>query len=323
MASYVLFGGTGFIGTHLARNFTEKDPNVRVFLCDIRPMKGEQIDNVEYVECDVRKSINDPKLLKLKPDWIFNLAAVHREPGHKAIEYFETNIPGAENVNEYAEKTGCNKIYFTSSIAVYGPCHSSTNEQKLPQPITPYGGSKYPAELIHIKWQEKQKNRRLIISRPGVVYGPGDPGNIMRMIKAIDKGYFFFPGSKNIYKSYAYIYGFIESIEFTMAQQEKLILYNYVEHPTETIGQIAEIVKNFLHRKTPIISLSKRLLVPVSWLMQAFFGKKNPIHPIRVKKASLPTHIVPQYLIDNNFNFKYDFKASLEHWKSVKPDDFA
>lgn len=319
---YVIFGGTGFVGIHLTKILLEKNQKAKIYLCDLNPLNDDLGDNVIFVLQDVRVPINNPILDSINPFWIFNFAAIHREPGHEAIEYFETNILGAKNVCEYAEKVGCKNLFFTSSIAVYGPCLTPTDESKLPQPITPYGGSKYPAELIHQNWLVKNSERRLIITRPGVIYGPGDPGNIMRMIKGIDKGYFFFPGRKDIHKSYAYIYGFLDSIFFTMNKPDSLIIYNYVESPTETIGEIAEISKKFLGRKTPIMSLPQWFLSPVAKLMQLFLGSKNPIHPVRVKKASLPTNITPQYLIDNNFEFKYSFGNSLIHWKEIKPDDF-
>ena len=54
----------------------------------------------------------------------------------------------------------------------------------------------------------------------------------------------------------------------------------------------------------------------------SIIGKKSDIHPVRVKKAGFPTNIRPQYLIDNNFEFKYDFKNALKHWKSFEPNDF-
>ena len=76
----------------------------------------EKIDNVEYVRIDVRKPIS----LNFTPtpdDIIFNLAAVHRTPGHQDEEYFETNIRGAENVTAFAEQYGINKIVFIGSIA--------------------------------------------------------------------------------------------------------------------------------------------------------------------------------------------------------------
>jgi len=40
---------------------------------------------------------------------------------------------------------------------------------------------------------------------------PGDPGNILRMIRAIKRGYFIFPGSRTVRKSYGYIEGLLDS----------------------------------------------------------------------------------------------------------------
>jgi nucleoside-diphosphate-sugar epimerase len=218
---------------------------------------------------------------------------------------------------------GCGKIFFTSSIAVYGPCLVPTDESKLPNPITPYGGSKYPAELIHQIWLNKNLSaRKLIIARPGVIFGPGDPGNILRMIKAIKKGYFVFPGSPKICKSYAYIFGFIDSIKFTMNRPEILMTYNYVETPTQSIEDIAKIIKLILKSKAPIISIPSKVLMPIAKLIQFFKRTNNPIHPIRVKKASTPTHILPQQLVNWNFEFKYDFQKAVDHWMQSSPEDF-
>jgi len=322
MATYVIFGGAGFVGQHLQDFLLQIDPANRIYIADIHtPEKLKNQKNVVFYRIDVREPI--PKELKsIQPDWIFNFAAIHREPGHQAHEYFETNLKGAENICHYAEDVGCNNIYFTSSISVYGPVNQPTDESALPQPITPYGGSKYPAELIHQNWLNKSNDRRLIICRPGVIYGPGDPGNILRMIKAVKKGYFFFPGSRNIHKSYAYIYGLLDSIEFTMNRSEPLITYNYVENPTETIDELAKHIKYFLNKKSPIFSLPTSILVPAAYLLNLILSNKNPIHPVRVIKAGRPTHIVPQTLLDMGFNFSFDFYNSLTHWESISPGDF-
>lgn len=317
----VIFGGAGFIGTHLAKHFLLTGRFQHVHLADIRPSPLESSPGITYSRTDVRQSIG-VDLIPERPDWIFNLAAVHREPGHEPFEYFETNLAGAENVCSYAETTGCSNIYFTSSISVYGPAMEPTSEASSIRPTTPYGSSKYPAELIHESWRQAGRNRRLIISRPGVVYGPGDPGNIMRMIRAIRKGYFAFPGSPRIYKSYAYIYGLLDSVDFVMDRADPKIVYNYVETPTQPLNEVVHSVKKFLDRRAIVLPMPLWFLMPVSKLVQGIFGENNPIHPVRVRKAATPTHIVPQTLLSMGFRFKYDFLASLDHWREVAPEDF-
>src|SRR5690242_12141637 len=204
MASCLIVGGSGFIGTHLARHFLNTKRFSQIDILDIRPSALSAQPGVRQHTGDVRKPFAIDMMQR--PEWIFNLAAVHREPGHQLHEYFDTNIAGARNVCNYAEAVGCNNIFFTSSISVYGPTNGPVSEAAAIRPNSPYGASKYPAELVHEGWQRAGTDRRLIICRPGVVYGPGDPGNVLRMIRAIKRGYFALPGHAQIRKSYGYIY---------------------------------------------------------------------------------------------------------------------
>ena len=321
MRSCVIFGGAGFIGTHLARHLLATGRFERVYIADIRPSPLDGESGIVTSVTDVRQSI-PVDLVTEAPEWIFNFAAIHREPGHRAEEFFDTNLAGAANVCRFAEATACNNIYFTSSISVYGPTSGPTPETARICPTTPYGGSKYPAEVMHQGWQQCGAGRRLVIVRPGVVYGPGDPGNILRMIRAIKRGYFAFPGSKDIRKSYAYIYGMIDSIDFVMARGEPVIVYNYVESPTEPLGALANITKKFLGSSAPVFAIPMPLLKAAASGAQAVFGSRNPIHPVRVRKAAMSTHIVPQWLADAGFTFRYPFDRSLEHWRGITPADF-
>lgn len=319
--SIVIFGGAGYIGTHLAQYALKTGLAKKVIIADIKASPLDGMPGISYHNIDVRNPI-PLSIADGSPTWIFNFAAIHREPGHEAHEYFETNLNGANNVCAFASGVNCKNIYFTSSISVYGPTSGPTDEGSPICPISPYGASKYPAELIHQKWLAEGTDRRLIIVRPGVVYGPEDPGNIGRMVKAIQKGYFAFPGSMNVYKSYAYVYGLLDSIKFTIDSGERLITYNYVETPTETLGAIAHAVKRFVGSKGPILSLPTSVLLPAAHVVQALAGSRNPVHPVRVRKASMSTHIIPGTLKRMGFPFKYTFASSLEHWRSVAPHDF-
>jgi hypothetical protein len=55
---------------------------------------------------------------------------------------------------------------------------------------------------------------------------PGDPENILRMIRAVKRGYFVFPGSRDQRKSYGYIEGLLDSFEFAKGRSEPVLLYN-------------------------------------------------------------------------------------------------
>lgn len=325
-----IFGGSGYIGRNLLSSLLQEADFDKIYICDINPLIGFdeyiQQGKVVYKKIDVRQPINlTLEKINQESSWIFNFAAVHREPGHGYQEYFNTNIPGAENISEYARKTGIKNIFFTSSIAPYGRSLYERTEKSPLYPETAYGISKALAERIHQQWLAEDKDRRLIIVRPSVIFGPKDPGNVYRMIRALQKGSFILPDGGNVIKAYGYVSGLVESMLFTMEKADSLIIYNYAENPVVPLKGMVNIVKKELGFKKPTISLPVSFLAVMAFFIQKIFnliGKKPDIHPVRVRKAGFPTNIKPQYLIDNGFEFKYDFKNALKHWKTVSPEDF-
>jgi GlcNAc-P-P-Und epimerase len=171
MKTVVLFGGTGFIGTHLAQHLLGADLAEQVVLVDLNEPRrmvctqglqsALQSGRAVFVKHDVRRPV-PLGLLPDRADLIFNLAAVHREPGHERHEYFETNLPGAENVCAYAGSIGCKTLVFTSSISPYGPSEEKKSEATPPAPETAYGESKLAAEKIHLEWQAALPERKLL-----------------------------------------------------------------------------------------------------------------------------------------------------------------
>lgn len=323
----IIFGGSGYIGSKMLSVFLKDNIFSEYIICDIKKLQGfDNEKNVSFNLIDIREPIElEIANCDKNKSWIFNFAAIHREPGHEYEEYFDTNIPGATNINDFAEATGIQNIFFTSSIAPYGRSYEQRSEGSSLYPETAYGISKGFAELNHQNWLREDDNRRLIIVRPSVIYGPKDPGNVYRMIKSLKKGTFILPNGGNIIKGYGYVYGLIESILFTINKKDRFIVYNYAENPIVPLKDMVTIAKDELGYRKPTLKLPIFSLIILSSILQVvskILGKKNDIHPVRVKKASFPTNIKPQYLIDNNFTFKYDFKSSLKHWRKKSPDDF-
>jgi nucleoside-diphosphate-sugar epimerase len=313
-------GGCGYIGFNWANRLSARKCFDRIVLADIRSPAHPLPAGCEFINCDVRQPL---ACGDLKPEWLFNFAAVHREPGHAREEYFDTNLAGAKNACAFAETTGCRNILFTSSIAVYGTFDQPKAETCPTYPNSPYGISKLCAELIHEGWRRADQDRRLYVCRPGVIYGPGDPGNILRMIRAIRRGYFIFPGSRDLRKSYGYIEGLLDSFEFVMASNENPLTYNYVERETESLGNLVQIVQARFKKKIPALTAPLPLLAAVASTAQFLTGGRSPVHPVRVRKSASSTHVIPEALIKRGFPFRYDFTASLDDWAKKSPADFS
>ena len=325
MRNYIIFGGSGFIGTHLIHllknEVVKKDD--KIYDIDI-VMPGEEgavpgivekITGVEYVRFDIRKPI-EFNFDSTNEDIIFNLAAVHRTPGHKDEEYFETNIRGAENVTAFAEEYGIQKILFTSSIAPYGADEALKKETTLPTPNTPYGISKLVAEKIHEKWVEKDSKRELIILRPGVVYGKGEHGNFTRLYWGIRKRYFFYTGRKDTIKASIYVKELVGFMKYLMVDHPESgsTIFNCTFEPAYRIDQICKAMMKATNMKRHIILVPSWMLITAAKILGPLGGKKIGIHPSRVKKLMVSTNISGKKMAQTNYNFHYTLEGSIRDW---------
>ena len=313
--NHIIFGGSGFIGTHLKRYIVETlSLSDKVYSFDLKRKVSEDFEIL-----DVRKNI-DINLANVSDSVIYNLAAVHTTPGHADHEYFEANIFGAQNVCDFARKNNIQTIVFTSSIAPYGASEDYKTEETLPMPNTPYGISKLTAEYIHKLWQaEDPENRKLVIVRPGVVFGKQEGGNFTRLYNSLKKGFFFYPGRKDTIKASVYVKD-VARILYEAGQSEKPghITYNLTYFPAPTIEEICITMAKATHTQAP------KVLVP-GWALKsaagsAYFGARvlgkniSGIHPDRVKKLMISTNISGEKLSLSPYKLQFSLQEALEDW---------
>ncbi len=323
--NYIIFGGSGFIGTHLIKLLKAEciKPEDKIYDLDI-VMPGEEgvvpgiveeIEGVNYIRLDVRKPIE----FEFEPtadDIIFNLAAVHRTPGHPDYAYFETNILGAENVTEFASKHNINKILFTSSIAPYGAAEELKTEETIPTPNTPYGISKLTAEKIHMIWQAKDNDRELTIVRPGIVYGKGEHGNMTRLYWGQRKRYFMYTGRKDTIKACIYVKELVRFFKYRMIDNDfkGVDIYNCTFEPAYTIEQICNTMQKATGMKRRIPLIPGGFLMTVARIVGPIGGRKIGIHPARVKKLMVSTNICGKKLAASGYKFHYTLEESFRDW---------
>ncbi|WP_333854517.1 NAD-dependent epimerase/dehydratase family protein [Epilithonimonas sp.] len=311
--NYFIFGGSGFIGTHLVNLLKEKYPDGNIYNLDIR--ENNHDGKSKYINCDVKQPIN-LNIVVDQNDIIFNFAAVHTTPGHPNHEYFETNIYGAENVTAFAEKFGIKKILFTSSIAPYGASEEMKSEETLPTPNTPYGISKLVAEKIHMIWQaKKDTERQLTIVRPGVVFGKGENGNFTRLYWGIKKHRFFYPGRKDTIKASIYVKELVNFMLYRIEMDRSDVeIYNCTYEPAFTIEEISDAMMKATDMKRTIYKIPGGVLKFAAGIIGALGGKSFGIHPDRVKKLMISTNISGKKLKESDYQFQYSFEEALKDW---------
>lgn len=339
MKSIVIFGGTGFIGTHLAQTLLSSNAAETIYLIDIQePLNqpyAEQLHaglcsgRVVYVPHDVRNPV-PCGLLPKDTGLIFNLAAVHREPGHRACEYFETNLLGAENVCSWAAEIGCKKIVFTSSISPYGPCEDEKTEASLTVPETPYGSSKLAAEKIHMMWQSGGEGRQLLVLRPGVVFGPGEGGNVTRLVRSLTKGYFVYMGNRETVKAAGYVKELCQVALFGLETLQEAgapsLILNFTMDPAPTVQQMVESILQVTGRTYTPFNMPRWLLLALSYPIAAVgsaLGLEVPINPVRVRKLFRSNNVAAAQLRQLNYKYAYSLEGAFRDWMNDCPEDFS
>ncbi|MCK0104301.1 NAD-dependent epimerase/dehydratase family protein [Pseudohalocynthiibacter sp. F2068] len=173
MANYLITGGAGFIGSHLACSLREAGHAISV----LDNFSTGQTSNIgpdtKIIEGNIT---NRPLLQKLvkQVDGVFHLAAISSVQRYVTdwSHSTETNLGGTLTVFEAAAAAQIPVVY-ASSAAVYGAADNLPLSENIPpQPISGYGIDKYACEL-HASAMAEALGLISVGLRFFNVYGPG------------------------------------------------------------------------------------------------------------------------------------------------------
>ena len=310
----VIFGGSGFLGSHLCAFLTAKE--FQVVIADLRrPLVTEQ--SVQYQYCDVREpiTIGDEAV----PEVVFNLAAVHRTPGHQPHEYYETNVLGALHVAEWCATRNVRTLVFTSSISVYGPNGNRREESSSLAPVSAYGRSKALAEQVNLSWARQGDDRRSIIVRPAVIFGDGEHGNFTRLALALRRGHFVLPAGEEVVKSAIYVRDVVRAMAFLVEHStERETLANAAFPTGYTLGDICSAFSDVAGYPPPLVIPQKVGRLPLA------LARRLPLGPLstfveRAEKLVVGTDVIPTTLIQAGFQWQYTMEQALRDWMASPP----
>ena len=150
MGNKLVIGSSGQIGVELIEQLSKIHGPNNVIASDIKPRLKNKIKGVEYLTLDV---LDKPKLLevikKYKIKEVYLLAALLSAVAEKNIQFaWDLNMQGLFNVLDLAKEKYINKIFWPSSIAVFGPTSPKLNtpQTTILEPSTVYGISKMAGE---------------------------------------------------------------------------------------------------------------------------------------------------------------------------------
>jgi len=155
----LVIGSSGQIGTELVLELRKIYGNTNVIASDIRLSSEKIMQSGPFEELDI---LNEPRLREIvkkhKITQVYLLAALLSATAEKDIEFgWKLNIRSHSHVLDLAKDGLIKKIFWPSSIAVFGPTtpKENTPQYTIMEPNTVYGISKQAGE----RWNEYYFNK--------------------------------------------------------------------------------------------------------------------------------------------------------------------
>ncbi|MDG2383989.1 MAG: SDR family oxidoreductase [Pirellulaceae bacterium] len=151
MTRYLVTGGAGFIGSHIAEALVKRGDSVRIldnFSTGFRENFQDFGDAIEVFDADVTDAETVAEAVD-GVDCVFHQAALASVP--RSVEHpLATNaacVTGTLTVLDQARRAGVRRVVYAASSSAYGDQpFSSKREVDLPSPLSPYAVAKLAAE---------------------------------------------------------------------------------------------------------------------------------------------------------------------------------
>lgn len=176
----LIIGASGQIGTELVITLRKIYGDANVIATDIRPMANDELSTGPFEVLDImdQKSLFDI-VKKHKVTQVYLLAALLSATAEKNIELgWSLNMRSLSHVLDLAREKHIKKVYWPSSIAVFGPSTPSilTPQRTIMEPNTVYGISKLAGERWCEYYHEKFGVDVRSIRYPGLIGWKSAPG---------------------------------------------------------------------------------------------------------------------------------------------------
>ena len=238
--TYLVTGGSGFLGSHVVEQLSRAGHSVRALVrrsSDTRFLK--ELPGVELVYGAVEDSESLAKALQ-------GVRAVVHSAGlvkaRSEQEFFQINARGSALLCDGARAAGVERFVLVSSLAVVGPTAdgSPVPDDCEPKPVTAYGRSKRQAEREVLA---RKDSLSVVIVRPAAIYGPRDR-EILAFFRSIKFGVLPLIGRPS--NKLSMIYGpdcaaaCIAATHANVPSGTTLFVDDGVAHPFEELVTVAE-----------------------------------------------------------------------------------
>lgn len=187
---FLVTGAGGFVGRALSTELVRRGYDAFGVV-----RKMAQTDHLSggVIEIGEINAQTDWKTALEHIDIVVHLAArvhVMRETDADPLAAFRAvNVAGTERLARLAAGAGVRRFLYVSSIGVHGNCSGKEpiSEASAYAPYDAYSVSKLEAERVLFSLA-RETGLEVAVVRPPLVYGPNNPGNLLRLLKLVRRG---------------------------------------------------------------------------------------------------------------------------------------
>lgn len=266
MNKILITGSNGFVGSYFIKKYKEKY-EIKTF-----SFLKDDMNSLDCSDIDV----------------VFHLSAlVHQMGGASKEEYERVNVTQTLLLAKKAKESGIKHFVFMSTVAVYGIETGIMSEKSNCNPINEYGKSKSRAEMELKKLENK--NFKVSIIRPPIVYGKNAPGNMKSLLKLINKVPLLPFGKIENKRSMVYIGNLCHLVDEVITQEQSGIFLASDDEAISTSRLIELIAKNLDKKvylvKIPFFESLLKILKPS--FHKRLYGSLEVDNSITKKKLNL------------------------------------
>jgi nucleoside-diphosphate-sugar epimerase len=289
----VITGASGLIGRALAARALREGRDVR--------LQGRSADKVaqalyslnvkedlQVVELDLQSGDQSQfdRLMNGASTVVHSAGLVHQADAPAAL-YESLNFRATQMVAAAAKRAKVDCFVFLSTSAVYGNGpFTDVDEYSTLHADTPYAVSKLRSE----EWlKENPPAPKTIILRPSLVFGEGDRGNLLSLIKQIHKGLYFHIGGNNAHKSLIYAGDVAQAIDRSAAQLGPgYHILNVANPRTVDVVELSNVIAVSLG-KAPPPTVPEAIVRAGAMLGGTILGDKSPLTVKKMTKLMTTT----------------------------------
>ncbi len=304
-------GGGGFLGGALARRLLELGHQVSVLG---RRRYPDLPDTIIPIQADLRDSQAIAEACRGQ-DTVFHAGAIAGIWG-KRNDFHQINVAGTRHVIDGCLEHGVRKLVFTSSPSViFNQSDMEQVDETIPYPshfLSDYPETKALAEQAVLAANGRQ-GLLTVALRPHLIWGPGDPHLVPRIIEQARKGQLVRVGEGDNRVDIIYIDNAVEghilawqALEegspvagrcYFLSDGEPVVLWNWINHLLDSMG-IPPVTR----------SISYGMAKKLGWILEGVdrvFGRPGEPRMTRFLAAQLATsHNFDINRARKDFNYK-------------------